>query len=238
MPLPGDGQKLTLGYWSIRGLASPVRMMCLVAGVPLEFHSYPLHDKEGGGYDGSAWFAQDKPPLARINPLINLPYLIDGNVLITQSQPVYLYLARKCKMAGSTPDEEIKVEQTLAQVYDLRNALIDLVYGSLEDFEAKWESYLDSRAQSHFAKLEAWLEVMGTPFLAGDKPTVADFHCWEMVDVHDIFAKEKGKPSVLTKYPKLAKIHSAIKALPELASFWNDENGYKLKINNKMAHFK
>uniref|UniRef100_A0A7S0YJZ5 glutathione transferase n=1 Tax=Hemiselmis tepida TaxID=464990 RepID=A0A7S0YJZ5_9CRYP len=237
-PLPSEGTKLTLGYWKIRGLAAPVRMMCMAAGVPLEFKGYELLDKPDGGYDGSAWFAEDKPPLAKINPLMNLPYLIDGNILMTQSQPIYLYLADKCDMAGKTPEEKINVQQTLAQVYDLRNALIDIVYGPLADFESKWESYLDSRAQSHFAKLEAWLETTGTPFLAGPKPTVADFHCWEMVDIHDLFAKEKGKPSVLSKCPKLAAIHAAIKALPELAPYWSDEGGYKLAINNKMAHFK
>jgi len=238
MPVPGDNTPLTLGYWQIRGLASPVRMMCMAAGVPLVFVGYDLKDKPEGGWDGSEWFAKDKPVLAKINPLINLPYLIDGNTLVTQSQPVYTYLARKCNMNGTTPEETLKVEQTLAQVYDLRNALIEICYGSKEDWDAKWEGYLDTRAQSHFAKLEAWLEVMGTPFLAGAKPTVADFHAWEMVDVHDTMAREYKKPSVLSKCPKLAAIHSAIKAMPELASFWNDENGYKLKINNKMAQFK
>jgi hypothetical protein len=81
--------------------------------------------------------------LVKHNPLMNLPYLVDGDVsscmyfipfccgllahanlqscrnlqkVITQSQPVFRYIADKCNFSGETADEKLKCDQTLAQV--------------------------------------------------------------------------------------------------------------------------
>jgi hypothetical protein len=43
-----------------------------------------------------------------------------SQVLITQSQVIYLYLARKCNMMGANTAENLKCEQALAVVYDIR----------------------------------------------------------------------------------------------------------------------
>ena len=64
------------GYWGIRGLGAPLRMMVLFhGGYKLRCENYDLLDKQEGGYDASAWFSK-KPELKEKHPLINLPYLI------------------------------------------------------------------------------------------------------------------------------------------------------------------
>ena len=64
--------EMTIGYWSIRGLGAPCRMMTMYAGVKARFELYDLKPKEGGGWDGSAWFGSKKA-LKQRNPLMNLP---------------------------------------------------------------------------------------------------------------------------------------------------------------------
>ena len=44
--------------------------------------------------------------------------------VITQSQPVFRYIADKCNLSGETADEKIKCDQTLAQVLSF-NPLYD-----------------------------------------------------------------------------------------------------------------
>ena len=42
-----------------------------------------------------AWHGGEKPVLKQKNSLINLPYLIDGDLVVTQSNSVLLYLGKK-----------------------------------------------------------------------------------------------------------------------------------------------
>ena len=67
---------IVVGYWGIRGLGAPLRMMVLFhGGYKLHCENYDLLDKPEGGYDASAWFDK-KPALKEKQPLINLPYII------------------------------------------------------------------------------------------------------------------------------------------------------------------
>ena len=92
--------QITIGYWSIRGLAAPLRMMMMHANVPFHSATYDVVAKEGGGWDISDWSSQ-KPALKAKNPLMNLPYLVDGDVVVAQTNACFLYLGRKLKMLGS-----------------------------------------------------------------------------------------------------------------------------------------
>ena len=56
-------------------------------------------------------FAKDKPDLLKKNPLMNLPYVIDGETVITQSNACFLYLGRKFNLNGKNEDEIAKNDQ-------------------------------------------------------------------------------------------------------------------------------
>ena len=72
------GGKLVVAYWTIRGLGATLRMMCEYAGVEYEARSHDCAKKEGGGFDMTEWFVDNKPGLKEKNALINLPYVLDG----------------------------------------------------------------------------------------------------------------------------------------------------------------
>ena len=69
----------------------------MYSGTPIHCENYDLMDKEGGGYDASAWFGV-KSPLKEKNALINLPYVIDNDIIVSQTNACLSYLGRKLSM--------------------------------------------------------------------------------------------------------------------------------------------
>lgn len=81
-----QGGKIQLGYWSIRGLAERIRMFLEYTGLEYEEIKYTDHAK---------WFGEDKPNFAKKNPAINLPYLHDGDKVISESDAIMVYIAHR-----------------------------------------------------------------------------------------------------------------------------------------------
>uniref|UniRef100_A0A7S0IWP0 glutathione transferase n=2 Tax=Calcidiscus leptoporus TaxID=127549 RepID=A0A7S0IWP0_9EUKA len=229
-----------MGYWNIRGLAAPLRMMSAYAGVPIKEQQYDLEAQEGGGWAAPTWFASAKPALQEKNAMINLPYVVDeaSGLVITQSTACYTYLGRKFGLMGSTDEQTARVEQTLAQAFDLRNDLMKVVYPftgvTPETYPAEAAKHLSKTANGHFSKFEGFL---CDQYSAGAAPTAGDFHLWEMLDQHVMMAAALSLPSPLESFPKLAALHKALRELPQLQEYFEGPN-YKLPCNNKMANFK
>jgi len=114
-----------------------------------------------------------KLELAKLNSCINLPYIIDGDTIVTQSNTCALYLGRSLKI-----DEDanfIHNHCVLDQTMDLRNDLMMIVYpvgvinGAVktkEEFPAAAASHLEGPAKTHFTKLEGFCK---GPYTCGDK---------------------------------------------------------------------
>lgn len=228
--------KLKVGYWDIRGLAAPLRMMCEYAGVEYEPVLYDLQAKEGGGWDASSWFSV-KPELKEKNALMNLPYVIDGDVIVTQSNACLSYLGRKFKLNGKDDSDLTKVEQCLCEVMDLRNNAIKLFYSPKEQFDKDKDSFLEETVAKSFNKFEGWLNQQGTTYLVGNEVTTPDFHLFEIVDQIETLAKKVEKESTLKSFPKLTTLYESFQKLPAIAKYMESDL-HKLPINNKMASFK
>jgi len=83
---------VVLGYWAIRGLAQPIRML-------LEYSSIPYEEKrfEQGGapdFDKTCW-TDVKDTVLGDYPFPNLPFLIDGDITVTQSNAIVRHVARR-----------------------------------------------------------------------------------------------------------------------------------------------
>jgi len=76
--------KITIGYWNIPGRVQPSRDLLEIAGVEYNDVRYANPDD---------WFNRDKYNLGLDFP--NLPYLIDGNVKLTESETIMDYLIHK-----------------------------------------------------------------------------------------------------------------------------------------------
>lgn len=81
-----------------------------------------------GAFDRSAWF-NAKPGLAEKNALMNLPHLIDGDLVVSQSNSCMQYLDKKLGFVTSL-EQETLCNQVLCEVMDFRNACVGVWYGT------------------------------------------------------------------------------------------------------------
>jgi len=219
--------KLTVGYWDIRGLAAPLRMICTYAGADFESREYDV-------YGEPAW-GTEKPALKEKNAMINLPYIKDGDRVITQSNACYLYLGRKFKLDGKTEEASCINDQVLCQAMDLRNDMVAHFYPFNGGKAEEAAELLSGKFAVHLTKLEEFLPA-GQTYFCGSEPCTGDFHVWELIDQLVRLAKERSLPSPLEGRPKLKALSEALRAEPKLASYF-EGRFYKLPINNRMATF-
>jgi len=222
--------QMTIAYWHIRGLGAPLRMMALFAGEDPDFKTY---DVPNDGF--KHWFQEDKPVLLKKNAMMNLPYIVDGDFVLTQTDPIINYLGRKFGLHGSTIAETAIIEQVLAQTKDMRNDAVKLFYSKPEAFKAAIGDYLKN-VLKHYIKFDGHFKLTGKTFSCSDEVTSADFHLWEMLDQHELLAKAVKAESFLGGFPRLKKFHEDFLSHPKNKAYFAHPTS-KLRINNTMATF-
>lgn len=219
--------EVEMGYWNIRGLGAVLRMI-------LEYKQVKYVDKQFDSMEG--WFKEKKPEILEKNPLANLPYIVSGNVCVCQTNAVLNYLGMRLRMSGQFMEQKLKNDQLLCEIYDTRNAMIDLVY-PFRNINTTEDSFKENAAkilEKPYAKYEAWLAKYETDFFSGQKPCTADFHIWEMFDQHKLLATKMGKPDPLESTPKCKAFYDRFRALPTLQNYF-ESDAYKLPCNNPSA---
>jgi glutathione S-transferase len=154
-----------------------------------------------------------KPEFLAINPLGQVPTIIDGDVSLSDSQAILVYLARKYGGESWLPSDpaqmgsivrwlsfaanEIHHGPNWARLYYLLNWPVDIevVQGRSRDVLKLLNEHLRSRS---------WLEL--------DRPTIADLACYPYVGL----APEGKVP--LDDYPNVRAWIDRIKALPAYPS--------------------
>ncbi|KAJ1457697.1 hypothetical protein M885DRAFT_418980, partial [Pelagophyceae sp. CCMP2097] len=223
-----------LGYWDIRGLGAPLRMLLAYAGV--DFNDVQFDDpKQWFGPAGThAGAGGRRSELRARNPLANLPYVVDGDLVVAQSNACLHYLGDKYDLNGPDEAAQLRCLQLVQEVYDLRNGMIELAYPQKKksrdaaEFAANREVQLKSDL---FAKFEAWLAHYKTPFFGGEAPCTADFPIWEMLDQYEKLATSVGQ-SLFSKegIPRCHAFHTGFRKLPQLQAYF-DSPAYALPCN-------
>ncbi|CAE8602622.1 unnamed protein product, partial [Polarella glacialis] len=132
--------------------------------------------------------------------------------------------------------QEGDVQQLLCDVYDLRDTFCNTMYWhkgvvrTVTEYNAAKATYFEKKAGPFFDKYESWLKLHGSAFFAGPRPTAADFHIWEMLDQHELYAKDLGQASPCATRPALKAFYDKFRALEKLQAYFNSE-AYKLPCN-------
>jgi glutathione S-transferase len=134
--------KLTLGYWGIRGRAQVTRLVCSYTGVEWEEKTYTSPEE---------WFGKDKQELGILFP--NLPYIVDGDLKISESDVLPRYVIKKSgktELLGNDPRDMAMVDNIIYVIQDLWNPISQLF------FNKKWENEKTGvfyQLKNKFAKL-------------------------------------------------------------------------------------
>lgn len=215
--------KVQLGYWKIRGLAQPIRLLLKYVGQDFEDVQYEQGD--GPEFSRAKWLSV-KPTMGLDFP--NLPYLIDGDIKITQSNAILRHIARKHNLDGKDEKSKVLVDIMENQAMDFRNGLVRLCYGP--DFEKNKEAYLKNVVDM----LDLFEKFLGDkPWFAGNEITFVDFVMYELLDQHKLLDAK-----LLSSEKKLTAFLDRFEALPQIKAYMATPGFMKRPVNNKSAHWK
>jgi glutathione S-transferase len=222
---PPPSKKIVIGYWKIRGLAQPIRFLLTYLGLPWE----DKHYEQGDDFNREQWL-KEKLHLGLDFP--NLPYLIDGDYKITQSNAILSYLAQKYRpdLAGRTAEDTGRVSMLLNELIDFRSAFVDLSYDTKENFKANAPDFIDTQVKPLLKSFSAYLG--DKPYLVG-QISLADFIFYEMLWQLRVFA-----PSTVAAHANLGAYITRFEAQPQIAGFLKSPVYLERPINNKTASFR
>ena len=255
-------EKITLGYWSTKGLGSTSRQMIIYAGVPLIAKIYRLIPKLENNsltYDGSEWHEKDKIILKKKNSLINLPYLqlneAGKEKIIAQSITCLTYLGKKFNMFGENSKEELDCNQFLQETVDLRNIVTRFAYTHFENEndELNEASIVFNQVFEHsnagkLQKFEHWLSKKSNTetklFLIGNNISSPDFNLFDTLELYVEFLKYYKFVKNINSdnffeqlgFPLVSKFFLNFKTLPKMQKYFNSIL-YKFPYTNKSAKF-
>lgn len=250
---------LSFGYWDCRGLAAPILLALHYGNIAFQHDVYRLVRQEDGNYR-STWPTVAKQMLAEgKSPFPNLPYLTvtkseeqkEGETTtFVQSNAILRYVARLAGIAGTSSLEQGQVDMLLDQVMDLRlevtcllynndltqevymEAVGQLVQRSLPYYFEGFERVLKKNNNTAAAPQQGWLVGCGL--------TVADLAVWDAVDMSVSLLLSAEKSSTegdwAAKYPLLAAHRAAVRALPQLESYFTSEAS-TYSPNNRTARW-
>jgi glutathione S-transferase len=175
--------KFEFGYWPIRGLAQPIRLLLAYADVPYTEVRYGLNDDGTKSADRAADWSTHKMSLGLDFP--NLPYLVDTSpaheVRITQSNSIIRYLGRRFGLYGESESERVMIDVLQDEAYDLRNAIVDTAYTAKAGYKDALHALTEIALPRHLGGFESYLHKRGvTTHFVGEQLTFVDFILYEL----------------------------------------------------------
>jgi len=226
---------IQVGYWNIRGLIGGVRLMLEYAGADWNETFYEAHLKEGG--DRADFTNWDRTEWTNVKATAefqdgfafpNLPYLVDGDVKISQSTAMLKYIARKFDIGQKLNDTESwRVDQAADQIVDVRGGFVGLCYGFRTPF-AQRETYCENTLKPQLKQLDRYMT--GNNFVAGETLSYVDFMFWEILDHMELF-----DASLFNGLDNIKAFKKRFAELPKIAAYISSDKFMRGPCNNKMA---
>ncbi|UJR36329.1 hypothetical protein I4U23_029057 [Adineta vaga] len=223
-----DKNQLVIGYWAIRGLVEPIRLALHYAKTPFTDKFY--EQGEGPEYSREQWL-NEKQKLGLDFP--NLPYMLEGDLKLTQSKAILYYLGRKLNLMGKTPAEEANVMMLCEEAHDFRGVMSRLCYSPSGDSKDERKQFVGSTLSEELKKFEDYFGKHNTKFAVGDQPTVADFQLYEYIDAGLTMDEEH---TLVDKFPNVKRFMKTVRELPGVAEYIAKAHN-EIPLNNKVAKF-
>lgn len=160
----------------------------------------------------------------KVNPLGQIPVLQDGDLVLTESLAITLYLARRYGGGlGPADDAELALMEqwALFSATSVEGLAVEMMFIYRDGGAATPEGQaaigvLAERLRRPFRRLDAHLA--GRDWLVGDRFTVADINTSECVRY------AKGHPTLLSEFPAISRWLDAAHARPAFKAMWERRN--------------
>ncbi|XP_071546577.1 glutathione S-transferase Mu 7-like [Panulirus ornatus] len=206
-------------YWDIRGMGQPVRLLLEYTDTHYDEKRYRLGPAPD--YDQSCWL-DVRLKLGLDFP--DLPYFIDGDVKITQSNAILRYLGRKHDLCGHTEAERMRIDTLVNQATDARKAFIRRVASQDDTEECRQGSIETLRSFSDFLGSRTWF--------AGDNITFVDFLMYDVLEQY-----LQLEDSLLEESKNLQDFQRRFEELPPIKQYMTSPRFLSTPTNIKMAKF-
>ena len=144
-----------------------------------------------------------RPEFLKINPAGRLPVLVDGDLVLTESVAIVLYLAEKYPQKGFLP-EDIKQRSQVYRWLLFATAESEQPLWRISRHTALYPEHLRlpaevSPARQDFTDMAAVMEdrMQGCEFIVGNTVTIADFVCAHTLDWANEIHLLDGSPQLL-----------------------------------------
>eukprot|EP01017_Pseudomicrothorax_dubius_P044272 TRINITY_DN7469_c0_g1_i1.p1 TRINITY_DN7469_c0_g1~~TRINITY_DN7469_c0_g1_i1.p1 ORF type:complete len:243 (+),score=94.65 TRINITY_DN7469_c0_g1_i1:87-815(+) len=200
-----ESQPIVLGYWNVQGRIEPIRQLC-------EYIKFPYTNKI---YEDAATWAADK---AKLNtPFPNIPYLIDGEKVITETGAMKQYILQKANrldILGRTDEERVEERLLTGYIDDTARDIIFLLH--TPTWEAAKEKVINEKTIPRLKKLDDRLA--GRKHLTGDNVTLIDFGSYTIFQI-----LKKLDPTAISRHANLTNVINNYENIPELKAYFASE---------------
>jgi glutathione S-transferase len=203
-----ENNKLIIGYWAIRGIAQVPRLLLAYTGLPFTQKNYT---------DREEWTNKDKQSLGL--PFPNLPYLIDGNVKLTESEAISWYIierSSKRELEGKSLPDRGLIGNINGVLGDIQSETFKLVSG--KSAEEKEKTFTDKIK----AKYDNVYKFLGDKDWLLGYLTFSDFKLSESINYLEAVFPEHYK-----EYPKFEAHRTRFNNLPEIKAYYASEGAVK-----------
>jgi len=220
--------KWVLGYWAIRGLGQPIRLVLEAGGFDYDEKRYV--QGPAPEFDKSTWL-NEKEDLGFDFP--NLPYLIDrsgsSELRLTQTRVILEHLASKVSLTGTTQVERLRIGQVWEASMDMRRPYNVACYSP--NFEDIRVDLVEKTLPSHLRRFSQYLGEEQW-FGKGAAPSWVDF---VMFDLLDQFLSLDSR--LVNGYKNLADFHARVGGLPSILNYRERESFIDRPFHNRRAKF-
>ncbi|XP_013412351.1 glutathione S-transferase Mu 1 [Lingula anatina] len=217
-----------LGYWNIRGLCQPIRLLLNYVEQEYEEKVYVLGP--GPDFNDEDWTGE-KFNLGLSFP--NIPYWIDGDTKLVQSHAILKYLARKHNLCPTSEPDMTRCDILEYQLLDFFTDHALVCYSrfkKIDHHETRKAEFLEKLPD----KLKQYSEFLADrPWFAGDKIYFVDFLAYDTLDIQRVFA-----PGCLDAFKNLTDYMARFEALPSIQKYMQSDKFLKKPIFNKVADWR
>ena len=232
--------KIELGYWAIRGLAQPIRLL-------LNYLNIPFYEVRLGAYsDGTIMTDRSEESLDWKThkqsvdfPFPNLPYLIDKSnceeIRLTQSNAIMRYLGRKYELYGDNEVDKICIEMLQEEAYDFRNCIVKTAYVDHGEYPAALAEFEATAIPRYLDRFEVFLQgTNNCSHFVGARISFVHFILYELIWQTNLMLPGCISP---TNRPCLNSFIQSFEKIPQISEYLQHSTFIRTPINSPWAAF-